>query len=586
MKFVNRTLAALVALLPGLLRAADESPRPNVILVISDDQGFGDLGVHGNPKLKTPNLDRFARQSVELTQFYVCPVCSPTRSSLMTGRYNYRTGVVDTYLGRSIMYGAESTLAEMLAAEGYRTGIFGKWHLGDNFPTRAMDQGFQESLVLKGGGIGQPSDPPGGSSYLDPLLMHNGRLEKTHGYCSDVYVDAAIQFIEQDRQKPFFVYLPFNAPHSPLEAPAEEYAAYKREKLSADQFPQAGYPVRKQMDEDDLAKLYAMISNIDANFGRLMRKLDELRLADNTIVIFLTDNGPQQPRYNAGLHGLKGSVYEGGVHVPCFVRWPKRLPAGEKRDVPAAHVDLTPTLLEACQVEPPAKVRFDGRSLLGVLSGESRNWPDRTLFFQWHRGDTPEKYRNFAARGPRWKLLQPRGAGGEQLPDPLPLELYDLANDPYEEHNLAAEHAEIVADLKRQYEAWFDEMRNEREFALPPIEFGAPQENPVVLTRQDWRGPAAGWKPNDVGYWDLHGGAAGSYQVTLHFSPGAALAQASLGGTTLEAELAPDDEKCVLAPFRLKPGRVRLECFVEQAGARGGVLFAEIEKLADAPPKK
>ena len=586
MKLAVKVAAVIAAILPHMLPAAEESPRPNVILVMSDDQGFGDLGVHGNPKLKTPNLDRFAGQSVELTQFYVSPVCSPTRSSLLTGRYNYRTGVVDTYLGRSIMYETEWTLAEMLAAEGYRTGIFGKWHLGDNFPTRAMDQGFQESLVLKGGGIGQPSDPPGGSSYLDSLLMHNGRLEKTHGYCSDVYVDAAIKFIEQERRQPFFVYLPFNAPHSPLEAPAEEYAAYKRENLSADQFPQTGYPVRKPMDEDDLAKLYAMISNIDANFGRLMQKLDELKLADNTIVIFLTDNGPQQPRYNAGLHGLKGSVYEGGIHVPCFVRWPKRLPAGEKRDVPAAHIDIMPTLQEACCFFRPSNVNFDGRSLLFVLAGKGKKLPERTLYFQWHRGDTPEKYRNFAARGPRWKLLQPRGAGGEQLPEPLPLELYDLANDPYEEHNLAAEHPEIVAGLKRQYETWFDEMRKEREFLLLPIEIGTRVENPVVLTRQDWRGPAAGWKPNDIGYWDLHSGAEGMYRVTLHFAAGATLAQASLGGTTLEAKISPKDESCVLGPFRLKGGRERLECFVSQDGARRGVQYAEIEKLADSPPEK
>lgn len=579
MKLAFRAVAAIAALLPGLLLAADTSPRPNVILVMSDDQGFGDLGVHGNPKLMTPNLDRFARQSVELTQFYVCPVCSPTRSSLLTGRYNYRTGVVDTYLGRSIMFEDETTLAEMLSAAGYRTGIFGKWHLGDNYPTRAMDQGFQESLVLKGGGIGQPSDPPDGSSYLDPVLMHNDRLEKTNGYCSDVYVDAAIKFIEQDRQAPFFVYLPFNAPHSPLEAPAEEYAAYKRENLSADQFPQTGYPVRKQMDTDDLAKLYAMIANIDANFGRLMRKLDELQLADNTIVIFLTDNGPQQPRYNAGLHGLKGSVYEGGIHVPCFVRWPKRLPAGEKVDLPAAHIDITPTLLEACRVEPPVKVKFDGRSLLGVLTGKSHEKPERPLFFQWHRGDTPEKYRNFAARGPRWKLLQPRGAGGEKLPDPLPWELYDLPNDPYEEHDLAVEHPEIVADLKRQYEAWFDEMQKERGFALPPIEIGTQHENPVVLTRQDWRGPAAGWKPNDIGYWDLHGTAPATYRVTLHFAPGATLAEASLGGTTLVTMLSPDQESCALGPFRLKPGATRLECFVVQHGKHRGVQYAEVEKI-------
>ncbi len=573
--------AATLLALANLSQAANEaSTRPNVVLVMSDDQGFGDLGAHGNPKLKTPNLDRFATQSVELEHFYVCPVCSPTRSSLMTGRYNYRTGVVDTFLGRSLMFADEVTIAEMLSAAGYRTGIFGKWHLGDNYPMRAMDQGFQESLVIKGGGLGQPSDPPGGGSYFNPMLLHNGKLERTNGYCSDVYTNAAIEFIEQNRRQPFFVYLPFNAPHSPLEAPEDEYAAYRKEDLRPNQFPRIGYALDgKPMSGDDLARLYAMVENLDKNFGRLLQKLDDLQLTNNTIVIFLTDNGPQQPRYNAGLHGRKGSVYEGGTRVPCYVRWPVRLPAGRKRSIAAAHIDLAPTLLEACHVERPAQVQFDGRSLLAILEGKTEAWPDRTLFFQWHRGDTPQIYRAFAARGPRWKLLQPRGVGGEKLPKPQQLELYDLTSDPYEERNVAAEHPQIIDELKHEYEAWFAEMSQARGFALPNIAIGTAHENPVVLTRQDWRGPAAGWRPNDIGHWDLEA-AAGKYQVTLRFDRGANAAQVSLGGATMERPLKPDAESCVIGPFELKQGPVRLECSVNEAGARRGVQFAEIERLA------
>ncbi|HEV7226094.1 MAG TPA: arylsulfatase, partial [Pirellulales bacterium] len=367
--------------LSGALAAQEDQARPNVILVMTDDQGYGDLGAHGNPKIKTPNLDRFARESVELSQFYVCPVCSPTRSSLLTGRYNYRTGVVDTFVGRSLMFADEVTLAEMLGAAGYRTGIFGKWHLGDNYPLRAMDQGFQEALVIKGGGIRQPSDPPGGDGYFNPMLMHNGRLEPSRGYCSDVYTDAAIQFIEQPSERPFFVYLPFNAPHGPFEAPEKELAAYRQENLGPDEFPKFGYPQRGKVGQDDLARAYAMVTNIDENFGRLMTKLDELRLTKNTIVIFLTDNGPPQPRYNAGLHGLKGSVYEGGIRVPFYIRWPARLPPGQQREIAAAHIDVAPTLLEACGVEPPAGVKFDGRGLMKVLLGKTDDWPERTLFF-------------------------------------------------------------------------------------------------------------------------------------------------------------------------------------------------------------
>ncbi|HVX61573.1 MAG TPA: arylsulfatase [Pirellulales bacterium] len=583
MQTAVRIIVLFVALAPAVLQAAaDASSRPNVILVMTDDQGYGDLGAHGNPVLKTPNLDQFALQSVELEQFYVCPVCSPTRSSLMTGRYNYRTGIVDTFLGRSLMFADEVTLAEMLSAAGYRTGIFGKWHLGDNYPMRAMDQGFQESLVIKGGGLGQPSDPPGGGHYLNPILMHNGKLEQSHGYCSDVFTDSAMKFIEDNRQQPFFVYLPFNPPHTPLEAPEKEYAAYRQVDLSADQFPKFGHPPEgKPMTEDELARLYGMVENIDANFGRLLQKLDDLQLTNNTIVIFLTDNGPQQPRYNGGLRGRKASVYEGGVRVPCYVRWPARLPAGRTRSVPAAHIDLAPTLLEACHATAPAEVKFDGRSLLRVLEGKTDDWPERTLFFQWHRGDRPQLYRAFAARGPRWKLAQSSGIGGQKLPDPLKLELFDLAADPYEQNDVAAEHPEIVAGLKREYEAWFADMQQTRNFALPRIAIGTTHENPVVLTRQDWRGKTAGWKPNDMGHWDLEVAEEGKYQVTLRFHPGAASARASLGGAAIESPVDASAEACVLGPFEVKPGPLRLECWVTEESARRGVQFAEILRQDD-----
>ena len=231
------TVAAVGSILPmGIPRragAAEGPGRPNVLLIMTDDQGYGDLGFHGNPRIKTPNLDRFARESVQLKTFCVSPVCSPTRASLMTGRYNYRTGVVDTYAGRSLMAPDEVTLAEVLGAAGYRTGIFGKWHLGDNAPLRAIDQGFQQALVIKGGGIDQASDPPGGSSYLDPILQDNGRQRKMSGYCSDIFTTAAIDFVAASDDRPFFAYLSFNCPHTPLQAPEAELAAYQKVDLSA-----------------------------------------------------------------------------------------------------------------------------------------------------------------------------------------------------------------------------------------------------------------------------------------------------------------------------------------------------------------
>ena len=232
-------LALLAALSGSFATANAADTRPNVLIIITDDQGHGDLGVHGNPVIRTPNLDRLARDGVRLTNFYVSPVCAPTRASLMTGRYNYRTGVVDTFQGRAMMHTDEVTLAERLSAAGYRTGIFGKWHLGDCAPMRPMDQGFRESLVLRGGGIGQASDPPGGEHYFDPVLQHNGKPEKRAGYCSDIFTTAAMEFISAQENRPFFAYLAFNCPHTPLEVPeriiTRRYA--RRDALQPARFP-------------------------------------------------------------------------------------------------------------------------------------------------------------------------------------------------------------------------------------------------------------------------------------------------------------------------------------------------------------
>ena len=285
-----KTLIAILLLSSVLIaNGPAESSKPNIVIILTDDQGFGELGVTGNPIVRTPHIDRFAAQSVSLMNFHVMPVCSPTRACLMTGRYNYRTGVTDTFLGRSLMHPDETTLAQMLAAGGYRTGIFGKWHLGDNYPMRAMDKGFNETLVLNGGGLAQPGDPPDPEdergAYFNATLRHNGAWVKTDGYVSDVITAAAIQFIEKKSDKPFFVYLPFNCPHAPHQVPPEYREHYSGKNFSATAFPIFGHPMAAKNDPDDLARVYGMIENIDDNVGRLLAKLDELRLADNTIVI-------------------------------------------------------------------------------------------------------------------------------------------------------------------------------------------------------------------------------------------------------------------------------------------------------------
>ena len=373
---------------------SDGDSRPNIVLIMTDDQGYGDLGFTGNPVIQTPHIDALARQSARMNNFYVCPVCAPTRACLMTGRYNYRTRVIDTFLGRAMMDPEETTVAEILKTAGYATGIFGKWHLGDNYPLRPQEQGFEEVLVHKGGGIGQESDPPGGEGkYTDPILFHNGRQVQEKGYCTDIYFNHAMNWIEKNQKegRNFFLYLPTNAPHSPVhDVPQSLYEKYKNMNLNNDQFPQEkGHPLPEQVDTDRRARIYAMITNIDENIGRLISKLEALKLNDNTIVLFMVDNGPNGQRYVAGMRGHKTSVYEGGIHSPLFIKWPKRLKAGTNDNRIVAHIDILPTLLEACSVPVPNGLRLDGKSFLPLLLRKDVSWSDRNLVIQAHRGDKP-----------------------------------------------------------------------------------------------------------------------------------------------------------------------------------------------------
>ncbi|MEO8351032.1 MAG: arylsulfatase, partial [Chthoniobacteraceae bacterium] len=384
------------------LAVAGVAERPNIVLVMTDDQGYGDLGIAGNPVLETPHIDSLARVSASMSRFYVSPVCSPTRACLMTGRYNYRTRVIDTFKGRSMMEPDEVTIAEVLRAAGYRTGIFGKWHLGDNYPLRAQDQGFDESLVLRGGGLAQPSEPiENHEHYTDPILFHNGEQVRTKGYCTDVYFDAALKFIEaaQLAQKPFFAYIATNAPHGPFhDVPDALYQKYKAKDLTPVLLGNA-------KSADTVARVYAMIENIDQNLGRLTEKLDRLGLAENTIVIFMVDNGPNTKRYVGPFRGMKSDVHEGGIRSPFFVRWPARLKAGTVSDRMAAHIDVMPTLLEAADIPPPEGLKFDGRSLLPLLEGKKTEWPTRTIVLQTHRGNKPIRFHQTATIQQRWKLV-------------------------------------------------------------------------------------------------------------------------------------------------------------------------------------
>ncbi len=562
----RKFIGALAATAAGPAISASQTRAgrpPNVVLIITDDQGYGDLGCHGNDRLKTPHIDAMATQSVQFTHFYATPVCTPTRAGLMTGRYNFRTGAVDTYRGRAMMHAEEVTIAEALSSAGYRTGIFGKWHLGDNYPLRAMDQGFQESLVHRGGGIGQPSDPPG-NSYFDPILLHNGRDVRRKGYCTDIFFDEAMAFIEKNRTNRFFAYVATNAPHTPLEVADDLVAPYRAMGL-----------------DETTAKVYAMVTNVDANTGRLLSHLGQLGIDRDTIVIFMTDNGPQQRRYNAGLRDLKGTVYDGGIRVPFYMRWPGTLEGGRKIDRIAATIDVFPTLLDACGAARPKGVALDGRNLMPLLRQTSPDWPDRTLFTQWHRGDVPEMGRACAARNQKYKLVQPLGTQEGAGPKVPKWELYDMEADPGETKNIANEKPEVARNLRKAYEDWFKDVSSTRGYDPPRIHVGAPQENPVTLTRQDWRGPRAAWGKEGVGHWEVRVARAGDYQVSFRFPKAASAGKAEFkfGDTALSAPFEEGATSVTFGKCRLPAGPGRVEAMLDFGKNTIGAHYVDVKRL-------
>lgn len=472
---------------------AQQTTRPNIILVVTDDQGYGDLGFTGNPHVKTPVIDQFARESVRFTNFFVSPVCAPTRASLMTGRHSLRTGIRDTYNGGSTMATEEVTMAEILKEAGYATGMFGKWHLGDNYPSRPMDQGFDESVIHLAGGMGQVGDITGffkkDSSYFDPILWHNGKQQSYHGYCTDIFTAEAINFIEMNRDSPFFCYLAFNAPHTPLQVPEAYEQMYKGIDPAAG-FENDGrpFPVMSNAAKEAARRVYAMVTNIDDNMGRLLRKLDELKIADNTIIIFMSDNGPQQYRYVDGMKGRKGTVYQGGIRVPFFMRIPTDYSylantSGRGKDITvrAAHIDILPTLADICKISLPDVEVIDGVSLLPLIRGEDVDWQERSLFFYWTRR-FPELYNNIALLKGKYKLV----GFTDYNASINEFELYDLEKDPGERENIVQKEPGIAGELKAEMDRIYWELIGSEHLMNPPLTIiGSEQENPLILNRND-----------------------------------------------------------------------------------------------------
>lgn len=494
--------------------------KPNVILIMTDDQGIGDFGFAGNPYVKTPQLDKLAGQSLNLTNFYVSPVCAPTRASLMTGKFSQRTGVYDTYNGGATMSSEEITLAEIMKQNGYQTAIFGKWHLGDNYPYRPEDQGFDHTLTHKAGGIGQPGDVfnffAGDSSYFNPVLFKNGNPVQTNGYCSDVFTNGLIHFIENhSQQKPFFAYLSFNAPHTPLQLPDKYYNMYKDLQFEANKFKTFDEAVDKMTpaDKEAARKVYGMVTNIDDNIGRLIHALKAEKIYKHTILIFLTDNGPQHNRYKRGLKERKGSVYQGGIRVPCFIHYPEKFKKKSEVDAPVAHIDLLPSILDLCGVKKPEH-QIDGLSIFSSTEDNYKAFWNRPLFFEWGRGFL-QKYRNIAVIEGHHKLVGNTGyqSGIDKF------ELYNLQNDPQEKINTGTKNTEIAESLKSKWDSWYEEIISEKNSNQNfPAYIGTPFENPVILNRNDARGTPVAWQQGNVlNHWDVRAINDGQYDITYHF---------------------------------------------------------------------
>jgi len=558
--------------------------RPNLILVMTDDQGYGDLGCTGNPWIQTPNLNRFHDESVRFTDFHVSALCTPTRGAIMTGRNPLRNGAWATCWGRSILRRDEMTMADVFAASGYATGMFGKWHLGDNYPYRPQDRGFQKVVAHKGGGVGQTPDF-WGNSYFDDTYFHNGEPRAHEGYCTDIWFDEALAFIEENRERPFFCYLATNAPHSPYLV-AERY-----KKL---------YDANTDIPEP---AFYGMITNIDENFARLRTRLDELGLGENTILIFMTDNGSSggcrldgrqfvNMGFNAGMRGKKGAFYDGGHRVPFFLRWPAGGFDGG-RDVGdlCVHMDMLPTFMDLCDLRPPEEVEFDGRSFAPLLRGEADELPDRTVFVQ-NRQSTqpPEKWRNCVMTR-QWRLVH----GGE---------LFDMAADPGQREDVSSRHPDVVERMRAAHDAWWEEVSPLFE-KFCPISLGAEEENPTTLCAMDVLGDVAWNQPHireamkSTGTWAVSVERPGEYEFRCRRWPrelGLPLdavlkeiesvplhpkkARLKIAGFE-ETVDAPPGAEYVTFRTQLEPGETRLDAwFIHDDGEERGAYYVDVERLS------
>lgn len=602
MKQTMYLLAGLFLSIMMLACEKTENEKPNVILIMVDDIGIGDLACLGNKIIKTPHIDALHQESIRLTDYHVSPTCAPTRAAIMTGHHNYRTGVFFTIKGRSLIMKKETTMAQIFKDNGYNTAMFGKWHLGDNYPFRPQDKGFEEVLSLNGGGIGQALDY-WDNDYFDDKYRRNGVLEQFQGYCTDVWFENAKKYIGQDRDKPFFCYLSTNAAHSPYWV-ADKYS---------DPY--------KANEEVYNPAFYGMIANIDENIGQLVAYLKSIDLMDNTILIFTADNGsaagaqvdPKGNRLdgfvvkgnNDGMRGIKASMYEGGHRVPFFMHWKDGgITVGKDIDALTAHYDVLPTLIDLCQLEVSPELKFDGQSMVPLLEGKDEAFEDRTIFVNTQFSTDPIPWLRTALLHKRWRLIEGT-------------ELYNLDTDPEQRTNVADRYPEKVAAFKAEYDKWWSEISP--TFAEKPFFIiGNDAENPMTLHGHDWHSDDfTPWSQKHIrsgylnnGFWRVNVAQAGTYRMQLRRWPvesGLALndpapkrpalkstsVAASKKGKALNIQNAKvkiqdvelsapveGDEKYIEFTMELAKGESHLQTwFTMEDGVEIGAYFVNVEKI-------
>jgi arylsulfatase A-like enzyme len=521
----------------ALARGGRAAParRPNFVVILADDQGWGDVSVHGNENLATPNIDSLARDGALMERFFVCSVCAPTRAEFLTGRYHPRGGVRGVTTGAERLNLDESTIAETFLAAGYRTGAFGKWHNGSQHPYHPNARGFQEYYGFTSGHWGQ---------YFDTEMDHNGRLTRGRGFIIDDLTNHALEFIEANRGRPFFCYLPLNTPHSPMQVPEQFYRKF------------AGAAVKMRARDEKQEDLLmtraalAMCENIDWNVGRVLAQLSRLGLAGDTVVVYFSDNGPNSWRWNGGMKGRKGSLDEGGLRVPCLIRWPGRIPAGRRVAEIAGAIDLLATCADLAGVPLAGKKPLDGRSLRPLITGQAAGWPDRMLFTMQNRRASvrTQQYR-----------MDPAGR------------LFDMAADPSQDHDVAGERPEVAARLKAALDAWTGEMlplvgEDTRPFpvgyaaeTLLPARDGAPHGGIQRSATAPNCSYFTHWtSPEDAMSWDIETARGGEYEAVVYYtcpaeSVGATIELSFLGATAAAKITAAHDPPLVGAAFDRAP---------------------------------